>query len=265
MNRLIPDKRPGGKSDRDYRCRLEWGKSGALAAADRGDIIVIVDVLSFSTSVTVAVDRGAFIYPCPMDKDAGAIAQKIGGTVTVRRREVPQKGRFSLSPLTYTDIDPGEKVVISSPNGATCSACAASTDFVLAGALVNASQVGTVVSALMSREKKSVSVIACGEIERFPDGRREIRWALEDYLGAGAVISHLACSKSADARVCEAAFLQCKHYLPDLIRECKSGQELIEWGFGADVDFSAQLDTYTCVPVLKGGRFISHRLNAHVS
>jgi len=262
MNQPLPVDQPGSQSDRDYRCRLESGRSGATAAADRGDIIVIVDVLSFSTSVAVAVDRGAFIYPCPMGKDAGAIAARIGGTAAVRRREVPLKGRFSLSPLTYAHIGPGQKVVVASPNGATCSACAAGSDFVLAGALVNASAAGAVVSELMSREKKSLSVIACGEIERFPDGGREMRWALEDYLGAGAIMSHLGCSKSADARVCEAAFLQNRDYLSELIRDCRSGRELTEWGFGEDVDLSSRLDTYNCVPILRGERFMKYESNA---
>ena len=37
---------------------LEWGAIGAKLAAVRGDIVVIVDVLSFSTSVTVVLANG---------------------------------------------------------------------------------------------------------------------------------------------------------------------------------------------------------------
>ena len=37
---------------------LEWGVIGARQAAQRGDLVVVVDVLSFSTTLAVAVERG---------------------------------------------------------------------------------------------------------------------------------------------------------------------------------------------------------------
>ena len=85
-----------------YRCRLDWGRHGARAAAERQDILVIVDTLSFSTTVVTAVQGGGLVYPCAEDEQPGALAQRIGGEVAVRRKEVPAKGRFSLSPLTFT-------------------------------------------------------------------------------------------------------------------------------------------------------------------
>ena len=49
-------------SDRiDVEC--DWGLNGLRAHAS-GRIVVIVDVLSFSTATTVAVSRGAEIFPC---------------------------------------------------------------------------------------------------------------------------------------------------------------------------------------------------------
>ena len=94
-----------------YLINLDWGRRGALRAADRGDIVVIVDVLSFSTSVSVAVSRGALVYPCHIENDAEATARRIGAVAAVSRKAVPARGRYSLSPLTYLDIESGEKVV----------------------------------------------------------------------------------------------------------------------------------------------------------
>ena len=37
--------------------RLEWGRRGANLAAQRGDVLVIVDVLSFSSAVVTAVQQ----------------------------------------------------------------------------------------------------------------------------------------------------------------------------------------------------------------
>src|SRR5690242_21884893 len=80
-----------------YRCRLDWGRHGVRQAAERGDILVIVDVLSFSTATITAVHYGGSIYPCSLEEDAATLAQHIGGEAAVSRYDVPQRGRFSLS------------------------------------------------------------------------------------------------------------------------------------------------------------------------
>ena len=45
------------------RARCEWGLSGLLALRDEVAVLVVVDVLSFSTAVEVAVGRGAAVLP----------------------------------------------------------------------------------------------------------------------------------------------------------------------------------------------------------
>lgn len=40
---------------REYGVRFDWGLQGALAVAADVDIAVVVDVLSFTTTVTVAL------------------------------------------------------------------------------------------------------------------------------------------------------------------------------------------------------------------
>jgi 2-phosphosulfolactate phosphatase len=237
--------------------RLDWGRRGALRAAERGDVIVIVDVLSFSTSVTVAASRGAFIYPCRMEDDPGKIARQIGAVTAVGRKAVPKTGRFSLSPLTYLDIEPGQKVVVASPNGATCSDIAASVPYVFTAGLVNASAVAASVSRLIREHTISVTVIACGERESSIDDRSRIRWAVEDYLGAGAVLLQLDGSKSPDAIVCEGAFAQSRNRIIEILHGCQSGRELHDHGFGRDVDYAAQLNVLDCVPIIREGRFES--------
>lgn len=235
--------------------RLDWGRRGATRAAERGDVIVIVDVLSFSTSVAVAVSRGAFVYPCRMKDDPEKMARRIGAVAAVRRKDVPKRGRFSLSPLTYLDIEPEKKVVVASPNGATCSDIAASVPYLFAAGLVNARAVASSVSHLIRKNSLSATVIACGEREPSIEDRSKIRWAVEDYLGAGAVLLQLEGSKSADAIVCEGAFMQSRDRLPDILHGCQSGLELHDHGFGEDVEYAAQSDILDCVPIIREGRF----------
>ena len=44
-----------------YAVRSGWGLLGARAMD--ADVTVVVDILSFSTSATIAVDRGMQVYP----------------------------------------------------------------------------------------------------------------------------------------------------------------------------------------------------------
>jgi 2-phosphosulfolactate phosphatase len=224
-------------------------------ADERGDVLVIVDVLSFSTAVVTAVGRGAYIYPCSSHQRAAKVTAQVGGEAAVRRTEVPTKGRFSLSPLTFEQVEPGTKVAVASPNGAACARHGRRVPFLLAGCLLNAAAVSKTVAEILARTDLAVTVIACGERERLPAGKSVIRWAVEDYLGAGAILSHLPYDKSPDAVVCEGAFQSCREIVGKIITGCESGRELVEWGFGGDVEFAVRFNVSDCVPVLKGGRF----------
>jgi phosphosulfolactate phosphohydrolase-like enzyme len=55
---------------------------------------------------------------------------------------------------------------------------------------------------LCLRNMISVTVIACGERWNIPSEDGELRMALEDYLGAGAILSYLPYEKSPEARAC---------------------------------------------------------------
>jgi 2-phosphosulfolactate phosphatase len=235
-----------------YRCRLDWGRHGARAAAERQDILVIVDTFSFSTAVVTAVQGGGLVYPCAEDEQPGVLAQRIGGEVAVRRKDVPAKGRFSLSPLTYLHLAPGTRIVLASPNGATCSRHARAVPFLFVGALVNAATVATVVSHLLDTTDRCVTIIACGERWQPPSADGALRVALEDYLGAGAILASLRYEQSPEARVCAGAFTHSRHDIAALLWECGSGRELREMGFPEDVHHAAQLNTYDAVPVMRG-------------
>jgi 2-phosphosulfolactate phosphatase len=52
----------------EYDIRFEWGLAGVKALAQVSDVVIIVDVLSFSTGVDVVVGRGARSFPMPVKR-----------------------------------------------------------------------------------------------------------------------------------------------------------------------------------------------------
>jgi 2-phosphosulfolactate phosphatase len=78
--------------------------------------------------------------------------------------------------------------------------------------------------------------------------------AIEDYLGAGAILSELPHPHSPEARLCAAAFAHARGELRDILWECASGRELRGRGHGDDVEHAARLDLYDTVPVMRGER-----------
>ncbi|HEU5090477.1 MAG TPA: hypothetical protein VFT99_23645, partial [Roseiflexaceae bacterium] len=82
-----------------YSVRCEWGLHGIGTLAGACDVFVIVDVLSFSTCVDIAVARGAWVYPWRRhDQTAAQFATSVGA-VQAGRRSHDTSG-YSLSPVS---------------------------------------------------------------------------------------------------------------------------------------------------------------------
>jgi 2-phosphosulfolactate phosphatase len=176
-------------------CRCEWGVVGhdSLAPAD---VVIVVDVLSFSTCVDVAVGRGVAILPYAW-KDASAEAFAVAHRAELARSR--GAGRYSLSPLSFQDAPAGMRCVLPSPNGATLSLHAAATGAtVLTGCLRNARAVAQAARAL------GATFNVCPAGERWSDG--SLRFAAEDWLAAGAILRHLPGTYSPEARAAIASF-----------------------------------------------------------
>jgi 2-phosphosulfolactate phosphatase len=211
----------------------------------------VVDVLSFTSTVVTAVAHGATVYPCTTHDEAVATAVRVGGDVAVHRRDAPAAGRFSLSPLSFVQAVPGDRVAIASPNGATCCRLAQDVPALFAGALLNAEAVAQAIERERISHCCAVTVLACGErwLESNEDG--DLRFGIEDYLGAGAVIAALPDEgkRSPEAFLAQAAFAEAQHTLLSLLQECGSGRELQAKGFGGDVAHAAQLNRYAIAPI----------------
>lgn len=225
------------------RVELEWGPTGARELAERCQALVLIDVLSFTTAVTVAVRRGVLVWPHAWGVDgAEHLAREIGAVLARGRssREGP-----TLSPGSLLDLAPGSRLVLPSPNGSGIAHTVVSAGIpVYAACLRNAS---AVVSALKGVER--VGLVPSGE--RWPDGT--LRPAYEDLVGAGSIAAGLGVLEGGSSPDALAAALAFASRRP--LAECPSGVELIERGFLGDVQMADDLDVDDAVPILRNGRF----------
>ena len=225
--------------------RCEWGLPGLRHLAPSSDAVVVVDVLSFSTAVDVALARSATVWPYPWKDDSAALFAAEKGALLAGRRGDP--GGYSLSPASLRTIPAGTSLVLPSPNGSTLSLGAGRLP-VFTACLRNAPAVAEFVGRAAAR----IAVIPAGE--QWPDG--SLRPSLEDWIGAGAVLSMLSGRRSPEAEMAAAAFAHFRHDLPRALRDCESGRELIDRGFACDVDLAAEFGVSSAVPQLMEGRFV---------
>ena len=236
---------------KEFDVRCEWGLNGLQELAPISDVVIIVDVLSFSTAVDMAVSRGAFVYPYKWkDGTASEFSRSIQAVLAEARKG---SNEFSLSPKSLAGITSGTKLVLPSPNGSTLSLSTGKVP-TLAGCLRNAD---TIALAAMTYGKR-IAVVPAGE--RWSDGT--FRPAFEDIVGAGAIISKLKLSRSPEAEIAFATYEAVKSKLAQYLMQCSSGKELISRGFGNDVTVASELNVSKAVPTLKDSAYVNVPIRA---
>ncbi len=239
------------RRQRGFELRLDWGLTGLRALLPELATVVIVDVLRFTTAVESAVTAGCTVFPYRWrDTSAAAYAVEVGAVLA----DPTADSGPSLSPVAMSTQPEGASIVLPSPNGATCAAEAADTGrVVVAGCLRNAAAV----AETLATAPRPIGVIAAGELR--DDG--SLRPAIEDHLGAGAILARLAGSGAPEAETAAAMWRAVgRHDTARLLTDCYSGRSLARRGFGADVTWAGAVDVSTTVPQLINGRFQRHSL-----
>ncbi|RSD26662.1 2-phosphosulfolactate phosphatase [Mesobacillus subterraneus] len=247
-------------SQAPFKVKMEWGRRGAREASERGDIVIIVDVLSFSSTVVSALKSRAVIFPYPPDLDGKKFAESIDAEYILGRSEAARAGRPTLSPVSFSEVHRNKRYVLSSLNGAHCCWIVSRVPALLTGSLLNASAAAAAAEKLQQETGAAITVVPCGEMwNDVRENESSLRPSVEDYLGAGAIISRMNGEKSPEAEVCAAAFNGSAGRMKDLVWECGSGRELRERGFAEDVRYCSQLDITDTVPIMDvGGSFIKY-------
>jgi 2-phosphosulfolactate phosphatase len=237
--------------------RFDWVLAGAAALAPSSACLVIVDILSFTTSVTVAVEAGTRVFTYAWrDETAVGFARQHQARLAADHRTASADSPWSLSPAALRRAPFTARLVLPSPNGSAISAAAADSGAtVIAACLRNMNAVGRWLAEHgFGTPQQPVTVIAAGE--RWPDGN--LRPALEDLLGVGAVIAaiseHSRGVLSAEADAARACF-EGTSDLASAVTDSASGRELAERGFPDDVAIATEINSCRVVPLLTDHAF----------
>lgn len=228
-------------------------------ALQKGHIVIIDDTLRFSSCVVTGIAMGFSIHPVSDVKRGMALAGSMGVHFAAREK----KGHFSLSPLSFIEKkeDENKRVVLYSPNGAACSELVGKDDTAFVACLLNAEAAGRHVETLARETGRDVTVIAAGEQQALSSGDRIMYakeasrpiFAVEDYLGCGAVLSSMDLPMSGEARACRQAFPACRDHLERIILDSFSGRYLVRHRRRKDVIHACRLNCYDVVPRFQQG------------
>jgi 2-phosphosulfolactate phosphatase len=208
------------------------------------DVAIMVDVLRASTTITIALEKIPYVIPTLEIEEALAMATEHQAFLAGERSGATIEGfDAGNSPLEIQKFT-GKTLIITTSNGTRI--LEGIRGRALIGSFVNAQAV-----AQKARE------IANDHIELVMAGVRG-RFAIEDFLGAGEIISHLKTNNPNEMaldEMAQSAFLAVQnHELVDHhVKNSLSARNLRKLGFSEDVEFCLQRDISKIVPQFKDG------------
>jgi 2-phosphosulfolactate phosphatase len=228
---------------------LETSPKDIVKAVNRGDVLVVIDVLRCCSTIVTALAHGAkAVIPKDTVRDAKAHHKKHPESLLAgERRGVKPRG-FDMgnSPLEFSPNTVRERqIVLTTTNGTKAICLSKNSKWTLIGAFLNAKAVAEMAFSIAQRETVGVSFVLSGTHGRF---------SLEDFICAGAIVEKLPtnridCSDAVMAAVL--AFQQSQEWLTRIIHRGSHAQYLEDIGHEEDVKFCCRLNAYPVVPVYK--------------
>jgi 2-phosphosulfolactate phosphatase len=141
------------------------------------------------------------------------------------------------------EVRQGDRLLSPSPDGPALSRATGRVP-TLCGCLRNAAAVGGAAQRLA--QDATIAVIAAGE--RWPEN--SLCPAIEDWLGAGAVISAMSGALSTEARLARQAIEGAGSDIGALLHDSVSGRELAAIDHAGDVEVALERGSSSAVPLL---------------
>ncbi len=219
-----------------------WGQDGIAYYGAFFSAIVIVDVLSFCTTVDLALSKECSIIPTSLKDETQllSLAERQGAILAKKRNECG----ITLSPSSMRNLDPKQTILLTSPNGSSLMDIASRFEKpVFAGCFRNSKALS---EFLNLREFFPVLFVAAGE--RFSNAM--LKPSLEDYWGVGSILANLNGDKTIEAEDAIQSFNSIASNLTSNLMACESGQELIVHGYEQDVELAAEFNASNVISVL---------------
>lgn len=208
-----------------------------------GRSVVVFDVLRATTSITAALNAGVkSIRIFATSADAADAGPSYSNALLCGEEKCLPPPGFHLgnSPRAFQPtLHMGRELLLSTTNGTRAILAARGASRIYAGALVNAAAVAT----CLTQDDLPITLLCAGTNGAV---------ALEDILGAGAVIASLReliapVLESDSAIVADRLFAASRSDLPATLRLTRGGLNLIEAGLPEDIEFCAQLNVLQTV------------------
>ena len=213
----------------------------------QGKSAVVFDVLRATTSITAALAIGVKELRLFGDiESAASAAREFAGQPLLcgEMNCLPPPG-FDLgnSPGAFGAHHAVRTAFMATTNGTKALIAARGAHALFAGALVNA---GAVAQELL-RQNRAVTLLCAGTKGQI---------AMEDMLGAGAVLDHLLKTGQVDpvgdaSAISLELFRANRNSLPQALAATTGGQNVIASGLQEDIEFCARLDALPIVGVVQ--------------
>jgi 2-phosphosulfolactate phosphatase len=214
-----------------------------------GKVVVVLDILFATTTMTAALAHGATaVVPVLDEAAARGMARRLGAEPHVLAGELNAEtlpGFAHPAPLALVAHGVKDKTVVySTTNGTVAMAQAASAARVYCGALLNTRKL---TAHILARHPGQTVLIVCsGSGNNFN---------FEDFYGAGYFVECLMSQVSDLSDAAKAALALYRHAkAPEALLDCRVGRMMVAKGLRHEVEFACRVDAFPVVPALEGGR-----------
>ena len=233
---------------------VEFIAKDAVRGAERGDLVVVVDVLRCSSSIVTALANGATdVTAVKSVSEARALKRKNPSHVLAGERGGLPPNGFELgnSPRDFSAKNVQVRsVVITTSSGTQAINNASGARVVLIGSFLNMSAVAEKALRMAAERGIGLTVAMSGKLGAF---------SLEDFLCAGGIVSRWDGEGLEFSDSAYASLLGYRATSDNILSHVLRGthaQELVELGLGEDVSLCCEVDRYAVVPVLRDGKIV---------
>ncbi len=215
----------------------------------QGKVVVVIDVLRATTTMTVALDQGATkVIPVESIEECLSYKDKPDHLLAGERGGQKVEGfSYGNSPFEYMDgVVKGKTLVLTTTNGTRAIKMSSDAKEILIGGFLNFSAL----TRWLLNESTDTVLLCSGWRDKFN---------LEDTIFAGAIINNLKdyfLVDSDSAFAAEKLYLNSRRNMLHYMKQSSHYKRLAKFGVVNDIKYCLRPDLTNVVPILKDGALV---------